>query len=351
MKEYSEGQALAGQKRHSSNFDERMDQVRNCSDVATFLWEVASHANGSYLLDDVLQQLLVEKSCLPAGQANGLQNVLFVVMGSADLKERLLAQTESWLAWVPPANVVLLSDAPVQGLNVTVLPQLPADEVIAKAFHGKQPTNYEKANLRCVKSIQWMGKHNKAALQGIDWVFMIDDDTFVNIPLLELYLRRFSPAFAVSIGHVWDWPPGTSPSIMPGLVYLSGGAGMLFSRPAIEQLAQVVFEPECPTTQYDGVYLNDISLGLCSVVANVTKVHSLLFLTADVHVSDGNRFEDIGRYITRHRATTRAMMLQYTCVVSKRYGWPHHLCGDAHVRCDPVCIGLQEQKARGIIQQ
>lgn len=170
--------------------------IRNCSDLATFLQEVASQANGSYLLDDVLHHLLMDKACLPAQQqATTLENVLFVIMGSADKKERLLAQNNTWLAWVPPDNAVLLSDAEVEGLNVTVLPQLPADDIIAKAFTGRQPTNYEKANLRCVKSIQWLGKYKEASLQGIDWVFMVDDDTFVNIPLLMLYLRRFSLLF------------------------------------------------------------------------------------------------------------------------------------------------------------
>ena len=293
-----------------------------------WLEEVASHANDSYLLEHVLLNKLQEVACSPSA-ATPLERVLFVVMCSHDKQERVAWLHQSWLTWISPQNVVLLSDQELPGYNITLLPSLPGDAYLQAKFPN--PSNYEAANLRHLKSVQWLGRVNKGALENIDWIFMVDDDTFVSPPMLLTLLRKIPASLPLLVGHMWDnpsWDPG-----LKGLAYPSGGAGMLFTKIAFERLAVSLFEPRCDMR----TFLNDVTVGLCTAPSNITKVHSLKFQPERVTAGYNSVIQDGGAMISIHRVVEWQHALDYTCLVSKRFDWPHPLCGNISVPCDPAC--------------
>lgn len=178
--------------------------AKEMNGLKEFLRHVASHAPDSYLLEDVLrQQLMGMDTCGPPTTVT-LNKILFVVMCSLNKTERVDALNQTWLAWLPPQNVILLSDARIPGFPMTILPSLPADEHIKSKY--PHPTNYQAANLRHLRSVQWLGKVNSTALQNIDWVFFVDDDTFVNLPMLLMFLQNVPPSLPVLFGQYWDTP-------------------------------------------------------------------------------------------------------------------------------------------------
>lgn len=104
-----------------------------------WLEEVASHATDSYLLEDTLLHKLQETSCAPSWTTT-LDRILFLVMCSSDKKERMSWLSRTWLSWIPPRNVILLSDALIPGNTITVLPSLPRDAYLKGRFPSLRQT-------------------------------------------------------------------------------------------------------------------------------------------------------------------------------------------------------------------
>jgi hypothetical protein len=293
-----------------------------------WLEKVASYATDAYLFEEVLIHKLQEASCAPS-PVTTLDRVLFVVMCSSDKKERVSWLTQTWLAWVPPRNVVLLSDTVIPGYNVTLLPSLPGDAYVKTKFPN--PNNYDAANLRHLLSVQWLGKVNEEALDDIDWVFMVDDDTFVNLPMLLSLVRQIPPSLPLVVGHMWDSPPWDNQ--LKGVAWPSGGAGMLFTKAGFHRLALNLFEPVCDMRRC----LNDVTIGLCATASKVTKIHSDKFQTERIETSSRPLVRDAGVAVTVHRVIEWQHAIDYTCLVSKRFNWSHPLCDNVSVPCDPVC--------------
>lgn len=298
------------------------------SSLYAWLEKVASYATDAYLFEEVLIHKLQEASCVPS-LVTTFARVLFVVMCSSDKKERVSWLSRTWLAWVPPRNVVLLSDTLIPGYNVTLLPSLPGDAYVKTKFPN--PNNYDRANLRHLLSMQWLGKVKEGALDDIDWVFMVDDDTFVNLPMLLLLVRQIPPSLPLLVGHMWDspsWDIG-----LKGVAWPSGGAGMLFTKAGFQRLAFNLFEPVCDMRRC----LNDVTIGLCATASRVTKIHSDKFQPERIEANSRPLVRDAGVAVTVHRVIEWQHAVDYTCLVSKRFNWPHPLCGNVSVPCDPVC--------------
>lgn len=302
---------------------------RESNVLCPYAWleEVASYSTDSYVLEHVLLNKLEQAACSPPA-ATALDRVLFVVMCSHDREERVAWLHQSWLSWIPPQNVVLLGDQELQGYNITLLPSLPVDAYLHAKFPN--PSNYEAANLRHLKSVHWLGRVKKGALENIDWIFMVDDDTFVSPPMLLMLLRKIPPALPLLLGHMWDSPPE-----LKGLAFPSGGAGMLFTKTAFKRLAVNLFEPPCEMR----IFLNDVTIGWCTAASNITKVHSLKFQPERTQVTTHYNpvIQDAGEMISIHRVVEWQHVLDYTCLVSTRFDWPHPLCGNVSVPCDPAC--------------
>lgn len=260
---------------------------------------------------------------------------MFLVLCSVNKKERLEALQETWVAWLPPQNVMLLAEEDIPGHHITLMPPLPADDYIKQRHPNVN--SYEAAGLRHLRSVQWLGKVNTTALDNIDWVFMVDDDTFVNLPLLLLYLQNLPSNLPLLIGYFFDRVAVIGG--MTGLAWPAGGAGMLFTKMAFRQMATVLFTPMCKVQTFYG----DVNIGICAVRANVTKVHSRKFFNERIQDTYSPSISDVGMAISMHRVVEKQQFVSSTCLVSKRFGWPHKLCSNHSVICDPLCNVQQVQ--------
>ena len=135
--------------------------------------------------------------------------------------------------------------------------------------------------------------------------------------MLLTLLRKIPASLPLLVGHKWDnqsWDPG-----LKGLAYPSGGAGMLFTKVEFEQLAISLFEPRCDMR----TFLNDVTIGLCTAPSKITKVHSLKFQPERAAANYKSVIQDAGAMISIHRVVKWQHALEYTCLVSKRFDWPH----------------------------
>lgn len=229
----------------------------------------------------------------------------------------------------------MLSDKEIQGHNITVLPRLPGDAYVDAKFSN--PTNYEAANLRHLRSVQWLGRIKRDALENIHWVMMVDDDTFVSPPMLLMLLRKIPPSLPLLLGQIWDSPAWDSN--LKGLAYPSGGAGMLFSKVAFQRLAVNLFEHACDMRNF----MNEVTIGLCATASNITKVHSNKFQPERVEAIYHPSIQDAGMMVTVHRVVEWQQALEYVCLVSKRFSWPHALCNNVSTPCGPACNMKKEE--------
>jgi hypothetical protein len=263
---------------------------------------------------------------------------MFVMMCSNDTAERAKFMQHGWLRWVPKANVVMLCGAKIEGINNTDIPPLPIDSYIKQRF--PELSNYQLANLRHLRGTWWLGTKEAARLDtnGIQWVMLIDDDTFVNVPLLLSFLNDVPPTLPVLFAHLYERinVPGKKHTTYKNLTFPQGGAGMLFSSVALKQMASVLFTERCELR----FPVNDATIGACSPSANVTKIHTTKFgtqyPTVDVLRTLPSRL-DAGMLVTVHRCKTFEQMLEYTCTVAARFGWPHPECSGRAVECGTAC--------------
>jgi hypothetical protein len=159
-------------------------------------------------------------------------------------------------------------------------------------------------------------------LRSHDWIFYVDDDTFVNLPLLLSFLHGIPTHLPLLISHIFH--PPLSPAIYPqNISFPSGGGGMLFSKPALQQLGSLLFAPPCEVVEAS----NDLSIARCTKHANITKVDSISFLPEVAKLCERHSGRvDMGMVVTAHWVKLRAQIMEFTCLVSARYGWPHPQC-------------------------
>ena len=254
-------------------------------------------------------------------------------MCSTDLPQRVADMVTGWGHWVPPENVILLCGGEIPGLNVTLLPRLSIDDGV-DAKYGSQPANI-RANLRHLRSIWWLANEKASVSNSFDWVFYVDDDTFVNVPALMSFLHGIPSHVPMLVSYMWYNPPWP---IDRNLSFPSGGAGMLFSRPGLKQLGSVLWTPSCEVPDP----VNDVGTGRCCKPANITRVHSLKFVPYVALLKElGNRAEgggrmDAGMVVTVHYVKTREQVEEFTCLVAARFGWPHPQCNVTTVPMIPA---------------
>jgi hypothetical protein len=96
---------------------------------------VARQSDASFIHEAVLRAKL-QQPALTAGKeaVPSIDKVLFVVMCSKDMSQRIADMVHGWMHWVLKDNVILLCGAEIPGLNVTLLPRLAVDDAVAARF-------------------------------------------------------------------------------------------------------------------------------------------------------------------------------------------------------------------------
>lgn len=147
-----------------------------------------------------------------------------------------------------------------------------------------------------------------------------DDDTWLNIPLLQTYLSEYDERLPFVIGWLW---PLVDPT--PSQNDYCGGAGMFISREGFKILAQNLYEA-CPFDR-----LNDITISSCCTQTGVVKVraHGVSWLPMEsaeasalwerakmLERGEGSKVQHalLQRHLSFHYSNSFEQIQQLTCV-------------------------------------
>jgi hypothetical protein len=121
---------------------------------------------------------------------------------------------------------------------------------------------------------QWEGvKYIAKYYKGYDWYLLCDDDTFINHKKLYDFASKENPDISQMYGQSFRgaYPP------KPTQLYLSGGAGMLVSRVALQKIARCDTPPKAPRKNNGPGENSDVKIGMIAELMGVKMNHSNLF--------------------------------------------------------------------------
>jgi hypothetical protein len=184
--------------------------------------------------------------------------VLFIVLAGTNTLPRVHALRDTWAKGMTD-NIIIIGDEADASVGMVTLPGLQGKAARVDAPH------------RTLQALQWAVATPKYA--AYPWIFMVDDDTWVNTREVPSLLYGWSPDVPVMIGFFWN-----NPNFLGERTWPSGGAGMLVSRTAAAKLAAKLYTDVCP---YDAE--NDRTLGYCAWRTGVAMMHSPLFDPEALH--------------------------------------------------------------------
>jgi hypothetical protein len=177
----------------------------------------------------------------------------FVIMTSKATRELFLAQKRTWLrdADRNTTAVWAFSDA---------YDPLSFDTYTLPSLYGKGGT-WADAQHHQLRGMQWLERTHRVP-EAMRWLMLIDDDTWVNRPMLERFVAPLDPALPMLCGH----------EHVVNHVF-NGGAGLLLSRPAFDAIASRLYTKTCP---FQGT--NDNTITACArTVPGLVRMHSARF--------------------------------------------------------------------------
>ena len=183
------------------------------------------------------------------------RDFVFVVMGGSFYRDRAIAMRATWGTLVPFKSIVLFGD-----VNDTRTGMITLDILAGKP-------KYEDAQHRTLEGLihtMTTGLAGEAL-----WVFLVDDDTYVNVHELPGFLVGWDSRIPLIFAHVWYGPEAREKD--EG-AWPSGGAGIVLSRRAADLLAEALYSPLCPF-----LGLNDVTIGHCATKLGIPMIHSPVF--------------------------------------------------------------------------
>lgn len=207
-------------------------------------------------------------------------SIAYIIMTSLVTRDLHLSQRRTFLR--NAKHVWAFSDVD-DGIFTTTLPELEGKGTWQDAQHRQ---------LRGMQSLH-------LPLE-ITWIFMIDDDTWVNTPVLHRFISLLPRDPVMMCGHV------TINNMN------NGGAGMLISRRLYDIIVPKFYTEECP---FLGV--NDDTVTSCArKTPNVTLMHSSAFQFYPKSIDYANQFID---QITIHPVKDPELMQAMTATVNEFY--------------------------------
>ena len=220
-------------------------------------------------------------------------DVVFIVMASAAEKQRVACQRASWMRWAK--NIFIFADEADADLGIMTLPDI------------RNKTGFAEAQYRQLHGMKWI-LQERPAIAAKSWFFLVDDDTWVNVPALLSYLSQFPPILPLSFSHVYIMYDRQA-------VY-NGGAGMLFTTTAFEILGTSVLTDACSLSAVHPSFINnDNILAACAFSTGVLKVTSSKFSTYEGVLHLENDIVDTGwlDQITVHKVRDRTLAVKMFC--------------------------------------
>jgi hypothetical protein len=203
-------------------------------------------------------------------------------MGSSVALDRSIAVRDTWARSVQ--NVFIYGDIDNAEVGMQTLPELA----------GRK--NYDDAQHRQLHGL----KHalSNQSLAALPWVFLADDDSWVNTRELPSFLHGWNPDAPILFGFI-----ATQVANEPGRVWPAAGAGILLTRVAARLLADALYTPACPFEVF-----NDFTIGRCSWALGIAMVHSPLFVNEAGAIFDSIvAFGRMRSELVVHRATPARM--------------------------------------------
>ena len=175
-------------------------------------------------------------------------------MGSSPKRSLSKARaTHGWMVDVP--HEFIFSDQHGPDAHQVTLPQI----------QGK-PT-YVDAQQRQSQGLKWLWRTH-FRIHDFNWFMLVDDDTRVNVGALSEFVQKYSPTFPMALGHILHRRGRSSTD------WFNGGAGVLFTRAAVEAIVENLHSPVCPC-RYGTP--NDLYITSCCKPLGVLRVHTEKF--------------------------------------------------------------------------
>lgn len=229
------------------------------------------------------------------------RDVVFPMMAGSVNINRARAFRTTWGRNIPADNVVVMGDEVDESVGMITLPEL----------RGKK--SYDDAQNRSLKALTYTMSNPK--YDKFEWVFMVDDDTWVNTRALPGLLYGWDTRLPFMFAFVWHDPVGLKGDTIP-----SGGAGMLMTRAAAKKLAAALFTPLCPAPAGAP---NDKIIGECVRKLGIGLVHTNLLdpfatVAGEMQATFGwvDNHGDMRSMVTVHKAEPDRMCA-YQCVIDK----------------------------------
>lgn len=134
----------------------------------------------------------------------------------------------------------------------------------------------------CGKTFAILQRFLSSSVPNTKWLIVVDDDTLISLPRLQVLLSCYNPSEPVCLGERYGY--GLSQG---GYSYITGGGGMVFSREAVVRL----LDSGCKCYSNDAP--DDMVLGMCLNALGLRVTHSPLFHQA--------RPEDYARDFLAHQ--------------------------------------------------
>jgi hypothetical protein len=214
-----------------------------------------------------------------------LENILLILLTSSKTKTRFDKARSTWINNL--TNHQLINEKCIEKINencfeyfhcchnlsentssklIIISDEIDYERGIFTLDELKGKSNYLDAQHRQLKLMKFLLKKN-CLLNNINWIGLIDDDTWINIQQIIQILNFFNSNQSIILGHVL-----TDNLNENDLFYVSGGGGIFLSRSSFDQITPKLYS-SCPFCKY-----NDITIGVCSSVLNLTRIHIPLFL-------------------------------------------------------------------------
>ncbi|KAK9836088.1 hypothetical protein WJX81_000476 [Elliptochloris bilobata] len=173
--------------------------------------------------------------------------------GQRRAQNKARAMRETWLRAHP--HVLIVGDEVDASVPVLTLPELAGRPGYWNAQH---------------RQLRGMRKQRPELLSK-RFFLLADDDTWVNLPLLQTYLAQYDETLPFGRGWMWDRTHNET------LEFFSGGAGMFFSQAAFGILSRELYGPLCPF-----VRANNLTLGKCCHATGIVRALSVARDTGDL---------------------------------------------------------------------
>ncbi|KAK9832625.1 hypothetical protein WJX81_004913 [Elliptochloris bilobata] len=274
-------------------------------------WErVRSFARDpNFVIDD---QILKRYAGVPSPRRLANDELVVIMMASAMRADLARVMRETWLR--AHTHVLIVGDAENASVPMMTLPEL----------EGR--SGYWDAQHRHLRTVRYVREHRPELLSK-RYFLLIDDDSWLNLPLLQMYLAQYDETLPFGIGWMWDREFNET------INFFSGGSGMFFSQAAFGILSQELYGPQCPFER-----ANDLTLSMCCHANGIVKVrgHGLFWgrplpeladalqaqaLSIEQGTSDATARALLHRHLTFHYMVDPDMLAVLTCVAEWEAGF------------------------------